>query len=274
MPRIATLIPSAPRVFSTYGLTPTAAEAVGAGVGHVGPEDREGRLAQDGLEDRAPEVELVVAERHGVVVHGVERLDERLHLERGGERRPVGGVAQRGGLEVVRHRVALDVVAAVEQEGARRVVEPLLLDEGRQLGVADEGSLGQVPVGVVVVEDRDRDDAAAGVGAVADDAPVERPVAVRALVGRRRRPVVGRHVGVDGIEHVAPVRDVLHVLEAVVAVAAGRRQELVGADLVGLRQVERRRRHASSCSRRRRRRRPRRTAADRGWRPCTRSTCT
>ncbi len=68
-----------------------------------------------------------------------------------------------------------------EQQGAGRVVQPFLLDQGGQLGVADEGALGQVAVRVVVVQDGERDDAAAGICAIAGDATVQRAVAIRAL---------------------------------------------------------------------------------------------
>ena len=216
-------------------------QPVGSGVRDVRPQERELGLLEDALEDRAPIVELVVAQGHRVVAKGVHDRDHRVGPERRRKCGPVAGEPGEGRLEVGHHRVALDRITAVEQQRALRVVEPLLLDQGRQLGHPGEVALGKVAVGIVVVEDRDRDDRAAvrGVRPIPDDPTIERAVAVGTLVGRRGGPVVGRHVGVDRVEHVAPVRDVRHVLEAGVAVAARRGEELIRADPVRLVQVDR-----------------------------------
>ena len=217
-------------------------QAVRAAVRDVGLEERHGRLPE-GREDVLAEVELVVAERERVVPDRVERLDQRVDAQLGGQHGAVRRVAQAGALEVVHHRVALDVVARGDQQGAVGVVRPLLVDQRDQLAVALVGpGLEQPAVRVVVVQDRQRDDLVGLVGvvavAVAGDAPVEGAVAVGSLVGVDRG-VGGAHVRVDRVEHVAPVRDVLQVLERHVAVLAGRGEELVGADLVGLGGVER-----------------------------------
>jgi hypothetical protein len=92
-------------------------------------------------------------------------------------------------------------------------VQSLLFDQGGQLGIADIGPLGQVAVGVVVVQDRQRDDAPCGVVAVADNAVVKGAVTVRPFLCGANRSVMGGDVGVDLVEHVAPVGDVGHVLE-------------------------------------------------------------
>ncbi len=59
------------------------------------------------------------------------------------------------------------------------------------------------------------------------------------LIGGSRGAVSRGDIGIDGIEHITPVGDVGHVLEGAVAIAASRGQELVGADAVGLVQVQR-----------------------------------
>ena len=83
------------------------------------------------------------------------------------------------------------------------------------------------------MQDRDRDDAPADIGAVTRDPPVKRPVeGTRGGVGLA-------HPVVHGVQHVAPVRDVGHILEAVEIVLAGRGEELVRGDPVGPAQVER-----------------------------------
>ncbi len=152
---------------------------------------------------------------------------------------PSDGITLRGGLEEVHHRVALDVIATAEQERALRVVQAFLLDQRRQLGIAHVGALSQVAVRVVVVEERDRDDAAAVVGAIADQASIQGAVSIRALVGGCRCAVIRGHKGIDSVEHVAPVGDVGHVLEGSVAITAGRGQEFVGANVVGAVHVQR-----------------------------------
>ena len=76
----------------------------------------------------------------------------------GAQRRAVGGISERRGLEVVHHRVALDVIAGIEQEGAVRVIGTFLFDQGCQLGIANIGALVQVAMRVVVVQDCQRDD--------------------------------------------------------------------------------------------------------------------
>ena len=44
---------------------------------------------------------------------------------------------------------------------------------------------------------------------------------------------------IDGIEHIAPVRDVLHVLEGIVVILPGRSQEFIGCYSIGLSQIKR-----------------------------------
>ena len=53
---------------------------------------------------------------------------------------------------------------------------PLLVDQGSQLGVADEATLLQVTVRVVVVQDRHRKHIATAIGAVAGDASIQAPL--------------------------------------------------------------------------------------------------
>ncbi len=81
-------------VLLDVGLDSDGAEAVLTGVGDVGPEDRERRIAEHGLEDVAAEVELVVAQRHRVVADRVERLYQRLLLQVAREFGAVRGIAR------------------------------------------------------------------------------------------------------------------------------------------------------------------------------------
>ena len=204
----------------------------------VGLQDGEVGLGQRAGEDLVAEVELVVAQGHGVIVHGVEGCHQWVDLQRGIQRRAIGGITQGSRLEVVHHRVALEAVTRVEQQGAVRVVGAFLVDLGCQLGVAHIGALDQVAVRVVVVQDGDGYDASAGIGAIAGDAPIERAIAVGSLVGICEG-VSCLHPGVDRIEHVAPVADIGHVLELDIAILPGGSQELVGAHPVGAGQVQR-----------------------------------
>ena len=172
---------SPPTVFFHVGQDVRRREAVGAIICDIGLQEREGGLTQHAGEDIRAEVELVVAQGHGIVVHGVEGFDQRLDVHGGiNNGRAIRGKSGRRGLEVETHRVALDVVTRAEQEGAGGVVIAFLLDQRGQLGVANIAGLVQVAVRVVVVQDRQRDNFARLIGvitiAIAGDTPVQRPI--------------------------------------------------------------------------------------------------
>jgi len=70
----------------------------------------------------------VIAQNHGVIVQRIHDRDHRVRLQLGWERSSISGKTGGGRLEVVHHRVALDVVAAAEQQGAVSVMGFFLLD--------------------------------------------------------------------------------------------------------------------------------------------------
>ncbi len=46
-------------------------------------------------------------------------------------------------------------------------------------------------------------------------------------------------IGIDRIEHIPPIGDVGHVLESIVAITPRRSQKFIGADAIGLLQIQR-----------------------------------
>ncbi len=119
------------------------------------------------------------------------------------------------------------------------VVQSFLLDQGCKLGITNKRALGQVAMRVVVMQDGNGYDASAGIRAVTQDSIIQCAVAIGSHIGGLRCAIVSGDIGIDRIEHVAPVRDVGHVLERIVAVAACWSEELVGANAVGLFQIQR-----------------------------------
>ena len=111
-----------------------AGEVAAVGVLDVGGQDGHVGLVDDGLELVHAEVELMVAQSPGVVLHIVERGGDRV----------VGGVL---GVEVVGHDGALDGVARVHQNGVG-VLCPDLVDVGGDAGQAVPGALLHVLIGV------------------------------------------------------------------------------------------------------------------------------
>ena len=49
-------------------------------------QDREVGLTENTLEDIAAEVELMVAQGHGIIAHGIEGCDQRVNLQVGAAR--------------------------------------------------------------------------------------------------------------------------------------------------------------------------------------------
>ena len=107
-------------------------------VRHVGAQDRELGLAQDGLHVLDAPVELVVAHGHGVIAHEVHGGDNGMG--------PVGGLVE----DVVAHDGALDVVAGIDQDGVG-VLLAHLLAVGVQAGHA--AGIGFFIAGVVIAPD-------------------------------------------------------------------------------------------------------------------------
>ena len=135
-------------------------------------------------QQRQAVVELVVAQRHGVVVDDVHRPGHRVLLAGGGDRLLLGVVGgQRG---------ALDGVAGVEDQ--RGLAAPLgadLVDQGGQLRDADVVVRAVVVLGVAVVVPVV--DVAVGVrGAEDGEVPGLRGRARAGRLGRARRRSAGR----------------------------------------------------------------------------------
>ncbi len=147
-------------------------KAVLAIVLDVGLQGWEASLPNDRGEDILAKVELMIAQGPGIVPHGIHDRHHGMSGECTGQGCSISSITQRGRLEVVHHRVALDVIAGAKQNGAVRIVSTLLLDESCQLGIAHERTFIQVAVRVVMMQDRHRDNGTARVVAKAIDAPI------------------------------------------------------------------------------------------------------
>ena len=146
-------------------------------------QQREGSLTKHAFKNVLAEIELVITQRHGIVVHGIKHFDNRLNVQRWVcDWRAISRKPERCGSEVIHHGIALDIVARAHQQRAAGVVRTLLLYEGGKLGIANIGSLEQISMRVIVVQDGKRYDAAACVAAVPRDAAIERAVGIRPLI--------------------------------------------------------------------------------------------
>jgi len=111
-------------------------------------------------------------------------------------------------------------------------VSAFLLDEGRQLGIANVGTFYQVAMRVIVMQNGQWNDRTAGIRSFTVNTTVQGAITFRSLVGSFSSAVMLLDVGINGIEHVSPVGDVGHVLETVITITTGRSQELVGSHFV------------------------------------------
>ena len=143
-------------------------------------------------------------------------------------------------LEVIAHRITLDVIPGAQQQGSGRIVQSFLLDQGRQLGIANISTLctgfRANHCGEGWLSERYLPPASVS---IPDNTAIKRSIPIWTHICGFWGSIISAYIRIYRVQHIPPVGDVGHVLECVITIPACRRQELIRANVVGLFQIQR-----------------------------------